>query len=99
MVPSVTVSPSLGMVMSWTSPTGTPTCGSAPAMPSEPPMAGLAGSSSAGPPAAATPCAAEGNRSAPDGPGVDPGAPMRTNGVPTGTVSPDPTRISTITPS
>jgi GNAT superfamily N-acetyltransferase len=67
MVPSVTVSPSLGIVMSCTTPVGTPTSGSAPAVPSEPPMVGLAESLSAGPPAAATECAAEGSRSAPAG--------------------------------
>ena len=96
-MPSVTVSPSLGIVMSCTTPVGTPTSGSAPAVPSEPPMDGLAGSSSAGPPAAATPCAAEGSRSAPTG--AEPAPPIRTSGVPTGTVSPSPTMISTITPS
>jgi hypothetical protein len=96
-VPSVTVSPSFGIVMSCTTPLGTPTSGSAPAVPSEPPMAGLAGSLSAGPPPAATPCAAEGSRSAPAG--AEPAPPIRISGVPTGTVSPSPTRISTTTPS
>ena len=60
-------------------------------------MDGLAGSPSAGPPAAATPCAAEGSRSAPTA--AEPAPPIRTSGVPTGTVSPRPTMISTITPS
>ena len=86
-VPSVTVSPSLGMVRSCTSPVaaagdpGTPAPGAAVAgAASEPPVAGAAGSDGAGP-------------------GADPGSPMRTSGVPTGTVSPDGTRISRITPS
>ena len=93
-VPSVTVSPSLGMVMSCTSPPsprnraagdpGTAAPGAAVAgAASEPPVAGAAGSEGAGPLA----------------PGVDPGSPIRTSGVPTGTVSPAGTRISRITPS
>jgi hypothetical protein len=105
-VPSVTVSPSFGMVMSCTSPVGAATAGSSPAMPSEPPMLGEAGSLSAAPPAAAVSGFATAGASTPACggwsplvPPVEPGAPMRTRGVPTGTVSPGPTRISTITPS
>ncbi len=94
-VPSVTVSPSFGIVMSCTSPTGEPTEGSSPAIPSEPPIDGAAGSASEGPPAAATLCDADGSRFST----TAPTAPIRTRGVPTGTVSPDATRISTTTPS
>ena len=92
-VPSVTVSPSLGMVMSCTSPVGAESPGAAVAgIASEPPVAGAAGSDSEGPPAAGLGPPSE-------EPGVDPGSPMRTSGAPTGTVSPDCTRISRITPS
>jgi hypothetical protein len=52
-VPSVTVSPSLGMVMSCRTPTGAPRSGASPAMPSDPPIRGLAASSRPRPPAAA----------------------------------------------
>ena len=41
-------------------------------------MVGLAGSPSAGPPAAATPCAADGSRAAPEGPAKRKARPFRT---------------------
>ena len=55
-VPSVTVSPSFGMVISWTTPDGTPTLGSSTAgIASEPPICGAAASLSDGPPLPAVP--------------------------------------------
>src|SRR3954452_16847027 len=111
-VPSVTVSPSLGIVISCTTPDGTPTPGSSRAgMASEPPIGGAAGSFGAGPPLPAVPGTASAGTPAPPDPattaggpavppfGVEPGAPIRTRGVPTGTVSPSGTMISRITPS
>ncbi len=68
-------------------------------MPSEPPIDGAAGSLSDGPPAAAVAPVAAAGASTPACTGCAPGPPMRTSGVPTGTVSPAGTRISTITPS
>ncbi len=53
MVPSVTVSPSFGMVMSCTMSAGAPRPVTSSDGPSEPPICGAAGSPSAGPPAAA----------------------------------------------
>ena len=98
MVPSVTVSPSFGMVMSCTTPAGALTPGSSSDGPSEPPICGAAGSPSAGPPAAATWWLADGSRFG-TGCAEAPSGTIRTSGVPTGTVSPAATRISAITPS
>ena len=100
MVPSVTVSPSLGMVMSCTMPAGAPRPVTSSDGPSEPPICGAAGSPSAGPPAAARWCVADGSRfSMGASRTTPPGGTIRTSGVPTGTVSPACTRISAITPS
>ena len=100
MVPSVTVSPSFGMVMSCTMSAGAPRPVTSSDGPSEPPICGAAGSPSAGPPAAARWCVADGSRSAMGASRTTPpGGTIRTNCVPTGTVSPALTRISAITPS
>src|SRR4051812_50108517 len=94
-VPSVTVSPSLGIVISCTTPEGTPTPGSSRAgMASEPPICGAAGSFSDGPPLPAVPGTASAGAPAPPDPaptaggpavppfGVEPGAPLRAPGGP-----------------
>ena len=102
MVPSVTVSPSFGIVMSCTTPVGAERWPSSSAGPSEPPICGAAGSPSAGPPAAASLCDEDGKRFSADPPepaAAPPGGAIRTSGVPTGTVSPDANRISATTPS
>src|SRR3954465_13313559 len=71
-VPSVTVSPSLGIVISCTTPEGTPTLGSSNAgMASDPPICGAAGSFSDGPPLPAVPGTAPGGTPAPPHPGHD----------------------------
>src|SRR5215207_6536875 len=73
-VPSVTVSPSFGIVTSCTSPSGGAAAGCAVAGWAAAAGGGVATASACGAGAAAT---------------GDPGGPMRTTGEPTGTVSPD----------
>src|SRR4051794_41918974 len=100
-VPSVTVSPSLGIVISCTTPEGTPTPGSSNAgMASDPPICGAAGSFSDGPPLPAVPGTASAGTPAPPDPattaggppfppgGEEPGAPLRPSGGPTRPRSP-----------
>ena len=96
-VPSVTDSPSFGMVISKTSPVADEARSAASSVvgPSDPPTDGAEGSLSDRPPAAATPCAAEGSRFGT----VAPFPPIRMIAAPTETVSPSCARTSRTTPS
>ena len=95
-VPSVTDSPSFGIVTSKTSPVADgEKSASSVVGPSDPPTDGADGSLSDRPPAAATPCAAEGSRFGT----VAPFPPIRMIAAPTETVSPSCARTSRTTPS
>jgi hypothetical protein len=87
-VPSATVSPSFGIVMSWTM-WAAPSASAA----GRPAAAGGSDADAGGEPAS------EAAGAAGAAPGVDPGAPILTNSVPMGTVSPAATMICRITPS
>ena len=95
-VPSVTDSPSFGMVISKTSPAPVgEKWASSVVGPSDPPIDGAEASLSDRPPAAATPCAAEGSRLDT----VAPFPPIFRIGAPTATVSPGCASTSRTTPS